>query len=1175
MGATFRAGAARALCSRRGPMQEARRIAESIDVRSVAAVAMCGFGAGYLVRAVSEKMKRSGVIVVFEPDVELLRSVLERIDHSAWLSESNVVLITDSADTAGMSAALSGVEGLVMMGATLLDHPACAQRLQRERPAFHATFQQVVQAIRTMVATTLVQVDTTIRNLVTNIGFYASADGIADLAGVAQGRRGIVVSAGPSLERNIDVLARPGVRERCVIIAAQTVLKPLLRRGIKPHFVTALDHSEISARFYEGLTASDVEGVTLVMEPKASPAIPRAFPGTIRCVQDKFLDAVLGESLSKPMGRLSAGATVAHLAYYLARHLGCDPVVLMGQDLGFTDGQYYASGAAIHDVWAAELNEFCTLEMLEWTRIKRMGKNLRRAVGVDGESLYTDEQMSTYQVQFERDFASDAAKGLTTIDATEGGVRKAHTLVQTLEAALASGVESGPHGIEGRGGRTACAAPSEDVMERLRIVQEDLGRVGEICEKTRLALVEMLEHHQDQPRVNRLIGRVDDLRGQIERINPAYQLAHFHNQAGAFQRIRADRAIHLDAELSPMERQRRAIERDERNVKGLGESARRVGRILSDAAGEFEKAASSGLMGWASEDEADDSAGGAGEAGQAGPPGLDRSQCFSTLDMDDEAPRAGLPTAVVGVAGEIGGVTEPPRVWAVIPLNLSEGVTGLKYRPALESIGTELVIQRTLSRLACVRNAEGIVVLTNRPEEARRLTEGANRRLPFVVQRVEQFRTAIERDRIRGARAWARTCWRGGIGGATCYDEVFYARATLEGLRQVGGSAALLAGPDWCFIDPRLCEEVIDRHMADPAGRRLTFSLAPPGLGGCVVERSLVGTIAGASEDPRWAAPIGRLLSYIPTAPTMDPIGTGACVSVPARVRDCGMRFIADSEVVRTRLERMWQGLAGTFMEPTSQYVAEAVRIDAERAPDVLPEEVVAEHPGDGDARWLHWVIESLGAGGSGRALTIRCQSAADDPNLVEVVQHARERRVNVHVRLPGTSTQERMRSILVAGPEVVSVEFLPGDTRGETDAVREAAMESGTALVSGALRELAAGAQIDQSVPATWIVPRIARREGMLGVIESCFDEWSMKAGCAVIDQDAVASGRIRALALPASYRRRLARTQVWITDGGFALADPAGTDRSMLLGRLTERSLEECWADAMARRREQGWFA
>ena len=125
----------------------------------------------------------------------------------------------------------------------------------------------------------------------------------------------------------VDLLSRPGVRERVVIIAVQTVLKTLLARGIKPHFVTALDYHEISARFYEGLTEADVEGVTLVVEPKANPAILKAWPGAIRCVGDHVLEQILGESLACDMGELTPGATVAHLAYYLARHLGCDPAI--------------------------------------------------------------------------------------------------------------------------------------------------------------------------------------------------------------------------------------------------------------------------------------------------------------------------------------------------------------------------------------------------------------------------------------------------------------------------------------------------------------------------------------------------------------------------------------------------------------------------------------------------------------------------------------------------------------------------------------------------------------------------------------------------------------------------------------------------------------------------------
>ena len=136
------------------------------------------------------------------------------------------------------------------------------------------------------------------------------------------------------------------------------------------------------------------------------------------------------------MGDLPAGATVAHLAMYLARFLGCDPIAMIGQDLGFTDGLYYAPNAAIHDVWAPELNPFNTIEMMEWQRIVRHRLHLNKTVDVHGKSIYTDAQMHTYLQQFERDFAEYRA-GAEIIDATEGGVRSStpvHDAQQFLSA---------------------------------------------------------------------------------------------------------------------------------------------------------------------------------------------------------------------------------------------------------------------------------------------------------------------------------------------------------------------------------------------------------------------------------------------------------------------------------------------------------------------------------------------------------------------------------------------------------------------------------------------------------------------------------------------------------------------------------------------------------------------
>ncbi|XOV76723.1 MAG: motility associated factor glycosyltransferase family protein [Phycisphaerales bacterium] len=424
-----------ALASKRRPLAEAGTIAASVDIEDHGGIVVLGFALGYHARAIAERIGKHGVVIVYEPDLALLRAVLERVDHSDWIRETATCFLCDENASGEMSALTKGLEAPLSIGIELVEHAPSRARLGDRAAVFGSTFAEVVNAMRTQVITTLMQSDVTLRNVLMNAEHYVTRPGIADLKDAAKGRAAVVVSAGPSLERNLHLLADQEFRSRAVVIAVQTVLRPMLSAGVRPDFVTALDYHEISTRFYEGLTRDDLEGITLVAEPKVNPAVLDAFPGDIRLVTDEVLEQVFGPTRTAD-DALTPGATVAHLAYYLARHLGCDPAILIGQDLGFTDGQYYASGAAIHDVWAPELNAFRTIEMFEWERIARGKTKLIERTDHLGRPIYTDQQMATYLAQFEREFSADVDAGRTIIDATEGGVAKRGTTASTLAEAL-------------------------------------------------------------------------------------------------------------------------------------------------------------------------------------------------------------------------------------------------------------------------------------------------------------------------------------------------------------------------------------------------------------------------------------------------------------------------------------------------------------------------------------------------------------------------------------------------------------------------------------------------------------------------------------------------------------------------------------------------------------------
>ena len=848
---------ARWLASRRRPLEEAERLAATVDPRTSGAVVVLGFGVGHHVGALARRMGQAGFVVCFEPDAGMLRAVLERVDCSSWLGRGTVSVLT-GCDSVALSHAVSGAEGILSLGVKIVEHPASRARLASDTPRFREELARTVRAVRTTVVTTLVQMETTLRNLLMNLDHYIGCPGVDDLAGVCAGRPAVVVSAGPSLRRNIDVLARPGVRDRVVIVAVQTVLKQLLERGIRPHFVTALDWHEISRRFYEGLTPDDVRGVTLVADAKANPAILASFPGAIRCPADPVLDAVLGSECRHDRATLPAGATVAHLAYFLARHLGCDPVVLIGQDLAFTDGLYYGPGAAIHAVWAGEVNEFNTLEMLEWQRIVRHRRLLHRVEDTDARPVYTDDQMAAYLVQFERMFGEDARRGLTTVDATEGGARKRHTTPMMLAEALDRYAGEGSPRVmlpETTRDEIALRRGARTAAERARALRRGVRRVGEISRETARLLEEMRDHHADQPRVNRLIGRVQGLAREVESLGAAYELVQRLNQIGTLRRFRRDREIGLDEGLSPLERQRRQIERDLENVTWLADAADAMGRMLDDTAAAME---------------------GGAKVTRAPAPAPDG------VRVTREEVRVG---AVIA---------DPDRSGLGTPRRLEDRF--------LSGLNPLALLLRRLARTTRVRR---VVLLAQDVPRVRAIAGDAPPGLEVVVRQVDRHPLGERRHAVARARLWSRSCWRGGLANQTCYDEAFDADTLAGAMRDEGIDAAVVCGPDWALLDPALADAVVARCLERPSEHRFTFTQAPPGLAPCVIERTLAEEMASQAPGAGPIASMGGLLGYVPVAPVSDPIAKDVCVHVEPLVRDAGVRFIPDEPSRALALSRL------------------------------------------------------------------------------------------------------------------------------------------------------------------------------------------------------------------------------------------------------------------------------
>ena len=139
----------------------------------------------------------------------------------------------------------------------------------------------------------------------------------------------MVVSAGPTLDRNIETLKKN--RDKYVLFTVGTALKTLISNEITPDFLCIIETYN-SSKQVEGV---NLEGVNLVTEPYSNPAL-RNF---------KYKQVYSHISANTPINHLWAEicgedieeywskGTVSYTALNCARLLGCSKIILVGQDL--------------------------------------------------------------------------------------------------------------------------------------------------------------------------------------------------------------------------------------------------------------------------------------------------------------------------------------------------------------------------------------------------------------------------------------------------------------------------------------------------------------------------------------------------------------------------------------------------------------------------------------------------------------------------------------------------------------------------------------------------------------------------------------------------------------------------------------------------------------------------
>lgn len=181
-------------------------------------------------------------------------------------------------------------------------------------------------------------------NMLHNIRYMEKSVFPNVFANVFSGYPAVIVSAGPSLEKNIDLLK--GREKDVLIITGGRTLKPLLEKGIKPHFVVSADGSYENFLLFKDVLDCDVP---LLAAWVCNKHIISKYKGEKVFSNNSDVDGLDKDIFGEEITEIYANGTVAVLQLDFARWLGCTNVALIGQDLAETGDKTHA-GIASHGI---------------------------------------------------------------------------------------------------------------------------------------------------------------------------------------------------------------------------------------------------------------------------------------------------------------------------------------------------------------------------------------------------------------------------------------------------------------------------------------------------------------------------------------------------------------------------------------------------------------------------------------------------------------------------------------------------------------------------------------------------------------------------------------------------------------------------------------------------------
>lgn len=307
-------------------------------------------------------------------------------------------------------------------------------------------------------------------NDVANLPEYFALPGMTALKDIWKGKPAICIAAGPSLVKNLHLVQEIQRRFPDVAILSVATMYALLQGlSIVPDLVTTIDFQRLN--YTDQIAGIEVDPrSSLLYLHSAYPDTGRRWPGPKFVARNASDMTQWMLRYAEDKGSAAQVQTVAHLNVVAALEMGCDPIILLGQDLSQPKGMHHAPGAGAQD-----------------TNVEDSPDSHIPADDVYGQPCWTRHSYLSMRTVFAKMFQDHPESHF--VNCTEGGLNIDGAVNRTLSEMIAEWQPSDPYQRGSRKARLAAIlkdryesyipdARWEDLLTDLGKLRDGVKQIG-------------------------------------------------------------------------------------------------------------------------------------------------------------------------------------------------------------------------------------------------------------------------------------------------------------------------------------------------------------------------------------------------------------------------------------------------------------------------------------------------------------------------------------------------------------------------------------------------------------------------------------------------------------------------------------------------------------------------